>query len=904
MKCPSCSKEVPAESRFCLSCGTPISSLSQMPTGTADSPPDAAAGTPMMASPVGRLISSDSIPVGGFTPGMVLADRYRIIGLLGRGGMGEVYRADDLKLGQPVALKFLPKALADDPVRRERFYAEVRIARQVSHPNICRVYDIGELDGRHFLTMEYIDGEDLASLLKRIGNLPVAKALDVARQLCAGLAAAHDKGVLHRDLKPANVMIDGRGRVRITDFGLAVAAGEEVPSADASGTPAYMAPEQFAGKGASVRSDIYALGLVLYELYTGRRAFSAPTIAELRAMKESATPTAPSEIAREIDPIVERIILRCMEKDPRQRPAAVAQVAAALPGGDPLAAAIAAGETPSPEMVAASGSKEGLKPWVAWICLAVVVAGIGAAAVLGEKALLFRLVPVGNPPEVLAAKSREILQKAGYPESTVDSAIGFSADEEYIQYVMKNDRSTGRWDRMPSSAIGFWHRQSPRPLVRWISVFRLGGIMPNDPPLSISGESLVWLDTRGRLTSLYVIPPERDESTGAPGTPDWTVLFEASGLDPAKWTPAEPNWTPLLYADVRAAWTGALPDRPDVPMKIEAAAYRGRPVCWRLIAPWSNPRRTALSSASSDDRVQHLITGALLLVLLLGGMFFAWRNLRLGRGDRRGAARLAYLIFTLMAIAWILWEHHVPEFEIYPLLTEFLGWALPVTGFLWILYIALEPFVRRRWPAALVSWNRIFAGSLRDPLVGRDLLAGCVLAAVFVPLEYLSYPLASWIGVRADSPIYSSLNSLLGTRMALAEIPSLMLWCIFWGLATLFLLFLLRVLLRRDWLAAILFVVILTIFFSMYSDSPLTWVVVAFESAIGYFLLIRFGLLALTASYTFCHLFYRFPITTQSSAWYSGIGLAGIILMLAFAAYAFHTSLGGRPMFQGKLLED
>jgi serine/threonine protein kinase len=245
MKCPSCAKEVPAESRFCLSCGTPIGPLSQIPTGMAESPPAPAvdAGAPMIASPVGRLISSDSIPVGGFTPGMVLADRYRIIGLLGRGGMGEVYRADDLKLGQPVALKFLPKALADDPVRRERFYAEVRIARQVSHPNICRVYDIGELDGRHFLTMEFVDGEDLASLLKRIGNLHGTKALDIARQLCAGLAAAHDKGVLHRDLKPANVMIDGRGRVRITDFGLAVAAGDEVPSGDASGTPAYMAPE-------------------------------------------------------------------------------------------------------------------------------------------------------------------------------------------------------------------------------------------------------------------------------------------------------------------------------------------------------------------------------------------------------------------------------------------------------------------------------------------------------------------------------------------------------------------------------------------------------------------------------------------------------------------------------------
>ena len=404
--------------------------VSQIPTGMAESPPAPAAdaGAPMIASPVGRLISSDSIPVGGFTPGMVLADRYRIIGLLGRGGMGEVYRADDLKLGQPVALKFLPKALADDPVRRERFYAEVRIARQVSHPNICRVYDIGELDGRHFLTMEYVDGEDLASLLKRIGRLPGDKAIDVARQLCAGLAAAHDKGVLHRDLKPANVMIDGRGRVRITDFGLAVAAGEEVPAGDVSGTPAYMAPEQFAGKGASVRSDIYALGLVLYELYTGRRAFSAPTMAELRAQKESATPTAPSEIAREIDPIVERVILRCMEKDPRQRPASVAQVAAALPGGDPLAAAMAAGETPSPEMVAASGSKEGLKPWVAWACLAFVILGIGAAVWSGGQAPLFRRVPLEKPPEVLAERAREILKKAGYTDAPADSASGFFAD--------------------------------------------------------------------------------------------------------------------------------------------------------------------------------------------------------------------------------------------------------------------------------------------------------------------------------------------------------------------------------------------------------------------------------------------------------------------------------------------
>jgi serine/threonine-protein kinase len=219
-------------------------------------------------SPASSLTSSSG---GRFLPGTMLSGRYRVFGLVGRGGMGEVYRADDIKLGQPVALKFLPKDLERDEARLARLLAEVRIARQISHPNVCRVYDVGEADGHHFLSMEFVDGEDLASLLRRIGRLPEDKAVQIARQICAGLAAAHEKGILHRDLKPANIMIDGRGRARITDFGLAgsIADGGEA----GAGTPAYMAPEQLAGKPTSVRSDLYALGLVLYELFTGKRAF-------------------------------------------------------------------------------------------------------------------------------------------------------------------------------------------------------------------------------------------------------------------------------------------------------------------------------------------------------------------------------------------------------------------------------------------------------------------------------------------------------------------------------------------------------------------------------------------------------------------------------------------------------
>src|SRR5215468_1506174 len=218
-------------------------------------------------SDTATLSSSSGTSWGRFAPGTLLAGRFRIVAPLGRGGMGEVYRADDLRLGQTVALKLLPDHLAHDPARLAQFHNEVRIARTISHRNVCRTYDIGDADGRPFLTMEYVDGEDLKSLLHRIGRVPQDKAVELARQICAGLAAAHERGVLHRDLKPANVMLDGEGQVRITDFGLAVAAGDT--NAVRAGTPQYMAPEQLSGQAASIKSDIYALGLVLFEIFTG-----------------------------------------------------------------------------------------------------------------------------------------------------------------------------------------------------------------------------------------------------------------------------------------------------------------------------------------------------------------------------------------------------------------------------------------------------------------------------------------------------------------------------------------------------------------------------------------------------------------------------------------------------------
>src|SRR5262245_50787423 len=351
--CPACSSRAPEGSAFCPKCGHALTLDSVDPTRTS-------------AGPGARTVASAApFDEERFLPGAVVSSRYRIYGLLGRGGMGEVYRADDLKLGQNVALKFLPREVETDEARRSRFLNEVKIARQISHANVCRVYDVGDVDGRHFLSMEYVDGEDLAALLRRIGHLPREKATQIARQLCAGLAAAHEQGVLHRDLKPANVMIDGRGRTKITDFGLAV-LGEGDGQDQGAGTPAYMAPEQLAGGAATVKSDLYALGLVLYELFTGQRPFSASSSQELVRLQQESTPTNPSTHVEGFDPAVERAILRCLRADPSERPPTALTVAAALPGGDPLAAALAAGETPSPEMIAAAGAEGALSPAKAW----------------------------------------------------------------------------------------------------------------------------------------------------------------------------------------------------------------------------------------------------------------------------------------------------------------------------------------------------------------------------------------------------------------------------------------------------------------------------------------------------------------------------------------------------------
>src|SRR5437667_542209 len=407
MNCPSCHKEIPANAASCSGCGFSFDDATQKLAP--ESPPRKSGKQP--------FTSFDSIDDARFVPGTILAERYRIVGLLGKGGMGEVYRADDLKLGQPVALKFLPEHLLSDGAALARFHREVRVARQVSHKNVCRVYDIGEVDGRHFLSMEFIKGEELSSLLRRIGRLPQDKAIQIARQICAGLAAAHDVGVIHRDLKPSNVMIDGDGNARILDFGLAGLTEEFSDDEIRAGTPAYMSPEQLEGKEQTVKSDIYSLGLVLYELFTGKRAFEAPTFGVVIKLRRSDTPpTTASEIVYGLDPMLEKVLDPWLQKDPEHRPCSALQVAAALPGGDPIAAALAAGETPSPEMVAAARKEGRLQPAIAGALLVSFLGMMALCCWLTKYTAVFRMAALDQSPEVLRAHAKEITKQLGYTD--------------------------------------------------------------------------------------------------------------------------------------------------------------------------------------------------------------------------------------------------------------------------------------------------------------------------------------------------------------------------------------------------------------------------------------------------------------------------------------------------------
>jgi hypothetical protein len=920
MSCPACGSEVSGAARFCPSCGSAVDFGSTPTLGLDAAPrvPASQGATPRKRDSYlsAKISSSSSGYEARYVPGTTLADRYRIVSPLGKGGMGEVYRAEDLRLGQTVALKFLPRSLAQTEEALKRFTREVRLARQISHPNVCRVFDIGEISetseagktSTHtFLTMEFVDGEDLASLMRRIGRLPQDKAVEIARQLCAGLAAAHEHGIIHRDLKPANIMLDGRGRVRITDFGLAGLAADIGGTEARAGTPAYMSPEQFAGGEVTPKSDLYSLGLVLYEIFTGKRLFDASSSQEMARHRDKSAPTPPSQIVKDIDPLVERVILRCLEKDPAKRPATALQVTAALPGGDPLAAALAAGETPSPEMVAAAGDEGALAPRTAWGFLVGTFVVLCLVVALAPKASDLGLAPLPKSADALTDSARELIKQLGYGDQPADTDSSFFRAYDFLRYRALHEPSPQRVRELTRAELGpmnFWYRQSPRQMVPMDSS---GDVSQNDPAIDVPGMVSFELNSSGKLLKLQALPPRVEDSEGPWPDADWGALFTAAGLDMKRFTLSGPKYLPPVAFDARAEWDGSLAQDPATPLHVTAAAYHGKPVYFDVLGPWNLPGAAEQSTRVLANVIAGVTLILIIISLLVACAIFARRNVRMGRGDRKGSFRVSAFAFSVGILAWILAGHHVSDIGgEFVMFIRALSAALTSAVFVWLSYMALEPYVRRRWPDVLISWTRLLSGKVWDPLVGRDVLAGAMMGTVGALSSYVLDALPYWFNVSGLTPVGSIPYSLGGPNRFLAAGLGVLAVVLSLTLITLLLLFLARVFLRKQWLALGLTGLILAIL-NLGATGENFWVALPFAIifvALSLIILIRFGLLALFVFNAYYFLMSLLPVTLDFSRWYIGRSLFLLLVLIGLAVYGFRAALAGRAVFNIAGLED
>jgi serine/threonine-protein kinase len=589
-------------------------------------------------------------------------------------------------------------------------------------------------------------------------------------------------------------------------------------------------------------------------------------------------------------------------------------VAASFPGGDPLQAALAAGETPSPEMVAAAGPAGGMRPGLASACLAIVLVSILASAFLADRVWLANRIPMEKSFDVLKADAREIIQELGYEESPKDSAAAIELDMVgYTRAVQTADGpSLAEIIEQPNQPIvSVLYRQSARSIVP----SQLGGKVTIHDPTSGNGDITVVLDLTGTLDYLRVTPKRVERSEEEPAAPDWPKLFEVAGLQFEEFEPVEPELQPPGYADTRMAWSGVLKNRGDTPARIEAASLRGKPVYFRKVVPtdgslWSG------EETQTPEPPKSIVVGFLIVllagfVLVAGGaIFLVVRSLRLGRGDRRGALRIAVAVFILRMLHWTLTGHHTASLGELYLAAVAISGALTIAVLFWGGYVALEPYVRRFWPESIVSWSRLLSGRFRDPLVGRDILVGFTVSAGLGAVGLLFF---WWAESRELIPMLANQghdSAMQGGRFVIGKLFSTPLVSLSFASVVILFFLILRLIVRLTWLA----VVILSVIWGLLMG--LQWVVLLFARGpvIGTFifgfawgvvmtvvvvgLLIRFGVLALFAD-AFCStLVTSFAITADSSAPYFSASLIGPLAAALLVVFAYRAALAGRPLFQ------
>jgi hypothetical protein len=384
------------------------------------------------------------------------------------------------------------------------------------------------------------------------------------------------------------------------------------------------------------------------------------------------------------------------------------------------------------------------------------------------------------------------------------------------------------------------------------------------------------------------------------------VLFDAAGLQMSSFSPVTPRWTPRDYADVRAAWEGPLPGRPEITMRVEGGAYQGKPVSFLVAGPWTRPTLMVVPPRSTIDTVAAWILVSVLAVLLAGAVILARRNITSNRADRHGALRLAVFIGAGAFLSWIVEAQHLTRVDVeFGLALDALGEAVAGAAGVWLLYIALEPYVRRFWPDSLLGWSRLIGGHVADPRVGRDVLIGGLFGVALGGVEIAKLTIMPSLGFIPQRPaIATQLKAFSGAGPLLAVWDDQILNAVVAALLTVLVVVLLRLVLKRNWLALPLSAVLLSTSLNyLGGNGPMILVFPLLGGALMTLVTVRFGLLSLVVARIVWNLIYTVPMMPVMSHWSAAAGNWTIALLMVLTLWAFYASRAGQPLF-GSLLKE
>jgi hypothetical protein len=555
-------------------------------------------------------------------------------------------------------------------------------------------------------------------------------------------------------------------------------------------------------------------------------------------------------------------------------------------------------------MLVAAGESEalGLAPGLA--AVAFVAIGVIALALIASRITITGRVPLDKPPAVLADRVQQFLKSVGYTEPVADSASGLTRSDVFLRWLPTVDQRPQRWDILNTGspwALVFWHRTSPRPLVTSRTQEQ---VTVADPPMTVSGMTLVMVDTLGRVVEFQVVPSQFDSTPRPESTPPWEKLFDAAGLDMKAFTPATPQWSPRDFADTRAAWEGPLTDHPEYRVRVEAAAYRGRPTSMFVLGPWARPTRMTPVTRTITQAVLSGFVSLAIVALVIAALLISRWNVRAKRADTRGAGRLSLFLLTGYVVCWVIAAHHVSDVNTeMNFFIRYMGPVLFVTAVGWLMYTALEPYVRRFWPDGILGWTRLMSGYIRDPRVGRDVLIGCAIAVGLALLEALYHLLPPLFGRPSALPTFQSNVAALagGGTLVNTLFDQGLVSGIFQAMFGVLAYVLLRLAFRRTALAVIASVVLLALVqtTNVLTSAAPTWIAALYQMVVVtavVTMVVRYGLLVSVIVTAVDGVLESIPLTLSLSHWTATASNLTMALVIGLACFGFYAARAGQPL--------